>query len=123
MKDKKNITSCRLKQLMQERKLKQVDILNLSIPYQLEFNITMNKSSLSQYINGRSNPDQHKLFLLSQTLGVSEAWLMGYDVPMNAEDHNPTVTRIVEVVDQLTENNQESVYEFAQNKLEEQQLE
>ena len=34
---------------------------------------------MSQYINGKSTPDQEKLVLLARTLGVSEAWLMGYD--------------------------------------------
>ena len=39
-------TSARLKQLMSERNLKQVDILRLSEPYQKELNIKMSKSTL-----------------------------------------------------------------------------
>lgn len=75
------LTSTRLKKIMKERNLKQIDILNKSEKYQKELGIKMSKSHLSQYVNGKSSPDQHKLFLLSKTLGVSEAWLMGYDVP------------------------------------------
>ena len=41
--------------------------------------IKLGKSALSQYVSGKSIPDQDKLVLLSKTLGVSEAWLMGYD--------------------------------------------
>ncbi|MBC2285862.1 helix-turn-helix domain-containing protein, partial [Listeria booriae] len=74
-------TSQRLKELMNERGLKQVDILKKSLPYQKEFEIKMSKSTLSQYVTGVQSPDQDRIFLLSKTLGVSEPWLMGYDVP------------------------------------------
>lgn len=75
----KRNTSQRLKQVMEERGLRQVDILEMSKPYQREFDIKLGKSALSQYISGKTVPDQDKLVLLSKTLGVSEAWLMGYD--------------------------------------------
>lgn len=38
--------------------------------------------SLSQYMNGKINPKQDRIFILARVLSVSEAWLMGYDVPM-----------------------------------------
>lgn len=75
----KRDTSQRLKQIMEERGLRQVDILEMSKPYQEVFNVKLGKSALSQYISGKTVPDQDKLVLLSKTLGVSEAWLMGYD--------------------------------------------
>jgi len=78
-------TSDRLKQLMRERKLKQVDILNKSKPYQKKYGVNLSKSHLSQYVNGKSQPDQHKLFILAETLNVNEAWLMGYDVKKERE--------------------------------------
>ena len=77
----KQTTQQRLNQLMSERNLKQVDILNMSLPLQKETGIKMSKSHLSQYVNGKSSPDQYKLYLLAKTLNVSEAWLLGYDVP------------------------------------------
>lgn len=84
----KNTTASRLKQVMSERNLKQVDVISLSKPHQKELGVKLGKSALSQYINGKSTPDQEKLVLLSKTLGVSEAWLMGYDAPM-ANDQQP----------------------------------
>jgi transcriptional regulator with XRE-family HTH domain len=36
---------------------------------------------MSQYCNGKVKPKQNKLFLLAAALNVSEAWLMGHDVP------------------------------------------
>ena len=85
----KNTTASRLKQVMSERNLKQVDVISLSKPHQKELGVKLGKSALSQYINGKSTPDQEKLVLLSKTLGVSEAWLMGYDVPM-VNESQPT---------------------------------
>ena len=83
----KSTTSERLHKLMSERNLRQVDILNLSQKYQKELGIKMGKSALSQYISGKSVPDQNKLVLLGKTLNVSESWLMGYDVPRERNDN------------------------------------
>lgn len=85
----KNTTASRLQQVMSERNLKQVDVISLSKVHQKELGVKLGKSALSQYINGKSTPDQEKLVLLARTLGVSEAWLMGYDVPMT-KDSQPT---------------------------------
>lgn len=71
----------RINQIMKEKKLRQIDVLNLAKPFQEKYNIKFYKSHLSQYVNGKSNPDNEKIFLLSKVFGVSEAWLLGYDVP------------------------------------------
>ena len=71
----------RINQLMKEKRLRQIDVLNLAKPLQEKYNIKFSKSHLSQYVNGKSNPDNKKIFLLSKVFGVTEAWLLGYDVP------------------------------------------
>ena len=71
----------RINKIMKEKKLRQIDVLNLAKPFQEKYNIKFYKSHLSQYVNGKSNPDNEKIFLLSKVFGVSEAWLLGYDVP------------------------------------------
>lgn len=81
VKTKKENTSTRLKYLMQKRNIRQIDILNLCKPLCEEYGIKMNKSDLSQYVSGKSEPGQDKLYILCCALNVSEAWLMGYDVP------------------------------------------
>ena len=83
--DKRVSTGTRLKQIMSERGLKQVDILKASEPYQKKFNVQLKKSTLSQYVNDKQSPDDNRIYLLSQTLGVSEPWLMGFDV--SKENH------------------------------------
>ena len=71
----------RINQIMREKKLRQIDVLNLAKPFQEKYNIKFYKSHLSQYVNGKSNPDNEKIFLLSKVFGVSAAWLLGYYVP------------------------------------------
>nr|DAT73785.1 MAG TPA: repressor protein [Caudoviricetes sp.] len=78
-------TSDRLNQLMAERNWKQVDIINNSKKFQEKLGVQLGKSALSQYVNGVQAPDQKKLSLLALTFDVSEAWLMGYDVPRERE--------------------------------------
>ena len=74
-------TAERLKQIMKERGLKQVDILELTKPYSEKYLIRINKSDLSQYVSGKTTPGQWKLTILGLALNVSEGWLMGLDVP------------------------------------------
>ena len=76
----KETTTNRLRQLIAETGLKQVEILEKSKPFQKELDVKMGKSALSQ----------DKLVLLAKTFGVSEAWLLGFDVP-----RKPSSTNIV----------------------------
>ena len=82
---KESNTSMRLKKIMGEQSLKQVDILEKSKPYCDQHNIKLTKSDLSQFVNGKVEPGSSKLGILALSLGVSETWLMGYDVPMERE--------------------------------------
>lgn len=40
------------------------------------------RSALSSYLSGKYAPKQDNIFRISKALNVSEAWLMGADVPM-----------------------------------------
>lgn len=87
---KKTTTSERLKCLMSERQLRQVDILNLCKPYCEKYNVKVDKNHISQYINGKAEPRQDKLSILAMALDVDEAWLIGFDVPMKKTSDPPT---------------------------------
>ena len=76
-------TSNRLKELMRAKDLKQVDILNKAQALGNIYDVKFNKSDLSQYVSGKTEPNQDKLFILSKALDVDVTWLMGYDVPSN----------------------------------------
>ena len=44
------------------------------------------KSSLSLYLSGAYEPKQDRVYDMAKALNVSEAWLMGYDVPMERQE-------------------------------------
>lgn len=58
------------------RKLRQVELCKYA---------GVGKSAMSQYIKGSFMPKPDKVAALAEALNVSEAWLMGYDVPMERE--------------------------------------
>lgn len=88
MNEKITDTKTRLQQIMNLRGLKQVDIQRKCEPYCEKFGVKMNKSDLSQYVSGKVEPSQYKLMILGMALNVSEAWLMGFDVPMERQINN-----------------------------------
>ena len=79
-------TADRLKQIMSERGLKQVDILEACKPYCERYGIQLKKNDLSQYVSGKVEPKQDKLSILGMALNVNEVWLMGYNVPAGRKE-------------------------------------
>lgn len=82
-------TAQRLREIMSQRGLRQVDIIHMAEPYCEKYKIQLGKSDLSQFVSGKVVPGQWKLSILAMALGVSEAWLMGFDVPMEREESTP----------------------------------
>lgn len=74
-------TSVRLKQAMDEKGMRQVDLLEAVKPYCKRYGVNISKGQLSQYLAGRNEPGQTRIFILALALDVSEAWLMGLDHP------------------------------------------
>lgn len=50
----------------------------------------IDKGQLSSYISGKYKPRQNNIDALSSVLNVNEAWLMGFDVPMERGDSATT---------------------------------
>ena len=67
-------TADRLKQIMSERGLKQVDILEACKPYCERYGVQLKKNDLSQYVSGKVEPKQDKLSILGMALNVNEVW-------------------------------------------------
>lgn len=99
---KKENTSIRLKQIMDNRNLKQVDILDMTKPYCVKYDVKMNKSDISQYVSGKVEPNQEKLFILAKALSVNEAWLMGFDVPMKKELSSSEAEGDIELIEKFS---------------------
>ena len=101
-------TSDRLKQLMKERNMKQVDVLELIQPFCKAYNVHFGKSTISQYVSGKTEPGQDKLSILGLAFNVNEAWLMGYAVPRErkmptSENQDGLDAEMMSLFDLLTE--------------------
>ncbi len=59
-------------------------------PLELSLKTKIPKSSISQYMSGYAKPKADRIYAISKALNVSEAWLMGYDVPMERDSAAPT---------------------------------
>lgn len=104
----------RLQQALSLREKKPVDLAkDLNIP----------KSAVSQYLSGKSkNMPSKRLYAIAKYLDVSEAWLMGYDVPMGRTDVQKNNDIIVDIVMRMrTDSNFLSLVETL-NGLEEEKL-
>lgn len=77
--ERKETCAIRIRKGLTERCMKQSDLCRITkIP----------KSAISQYLSGEFEPKQNRIYLIAKALNVSEAWLMGYDVPMEIEKEN-----------------------------------
>ena len=74
------------------------------------------KSSLSLYLSGAYEPKQDRIYDMARVLNVNEAWLMGYDVPMEKEKNSPSDKL------QLTEGEQLLLELFRQVPVDQQEL-
>lgn len=75
---KEKVESCgkRIAEALNLKGIKQADLCKLAkVP----------KSSLSLYLSGAYEPKQDRIYDMAKALNVSEAWLMGYDVPMERQ--------------------------------------
>jgi transcriptional regulator with XRE-family HTH domain len=110
----------RLKIASHVRKLKQVELCEKT---------GIKKSRMSQYFNGVFEPKQDGVYLLANALNVSEAWLMGYDVPMEPQikssklTDNELAANVCDLMSKLDSQNQkialaqlETLLKFQENK-------
>ncbi|EGQ3411821.1 helix-turn-helix domain-containing protein [Staphylococcus pseudintermedius] len=97
----------RLKQIMSERKISQSELSRRT---------SIGRNSISDYLNGKYEAKQDKVFELAKALNVNEAWLMGFDISKNREIENS----ITSIYDKLTPPRQKRVLDFANEQLNEQ---
>ena len=71
--------SKRLKQAMELRNYKQIDLVNKT---------GIDKSLISSYLSGKYKAKQDNIHILAEALDVNEAWLMGYDLKMTIDERN-----------------------------------
>ena len=82
MNEQKEASYKRIRQAMELRGIKSVDLVQAT---------GLGKSAISQYISGKYEPKQVAIHKIAKALNVSEAWLMGYDVPIQRAEEIKTV--------------------------------
>lgn len=99
----------RLKEVLDKKGLRAVDLMDKTgVP----------KSAISFYLAGKSQPKADRLYTIAQALDISEAWLLGYDVPMARSLESKKNDQLVKLVTRMR--NDESFFNsvVALNKLE-----
>lgn len=92
MSNKSGELSDRLKLAMNLRGLRPIDLSeHTGIP----------KSMVSYYLSGKSQPKADRLYKLAQLLQVNEAWLMGYDVPMERSPEQKRNDELEKIINRL----------------------
>jgi transcriptional regulator with XRE-family HTH domain len=87
----------RLKKAMDAHNMKAVELCEKTgIP----------KGAVSYYLSGKSVPKADRLYLICKVLDVSEAWLLGYDVPMARSQEQKNNDTIASIVVELKTNNE-----------------
>lgn len=69
---------------LKNRLTKALSIRNMK-PLELSIKTNIPKSSISQYMSGYTKPKDERIYAIAKALDVSEAWLMGFDVPMERD--------------------------------------
>lgn len=74
---------------LKNRLKKALSIRNMK-PIELSEKTGIPKSAISQYMSGYTKPKQDRIYYISKALNINEAWLMGYDVPMEKQSSTHT---------------------------------
>lgn len=59
------------------------------------------KGAVSYYLAGKSKPKADRLYIIAQALGVSEAWLLGYDVPISRTEDQKKNDQLAKLIVRL----------------------
>lgn len=65
----------------------------------------LDRGSISSYLSGKYEPKQKAIYKLSKALDVSEAWLLGFDVPMYRTEEQKKNDHLADMVVLMRENN------------------
>ena len=82
----------RLKKAMDAAGKKQADLVRET---------GLDRGSISSYLSGKYEPKQKAIYKLAASLGVSEPWLMGYDVPMARTDEQKKNDQLAKLIVRL----------------------
>lgn len=98
----------RLNQLMTEKNISQNKLAEMT---------GITQSSISDWANGKYKPRQDKVYLLSEALNVSPAYLLGYTDNENLDQNTPKNdnSKIDRLYNQLNDEGKEKVITYTQD--------
>ena len=85
----------RLREAMKRAGKKQADLVRET---------GLDRGSISSYLSGKYEPKQKAIYKLSKALDVSEAWLLGYNVPAHRTDEQKKNDHLAEMVVKMRAN-------------------
>ena len=86
----------RLQQALNRKGWKAVDLVEATgVP----------KGAISYYLSGKSKPKADRLYILAQALDISEAWLLGYDVPITRTDDQKKNDQLAKLIVRMRTDN------------------
>lgn len=77
----------RLKELLEIKHIKQTDIAEAA---------DISRSAISKYLANTLEPKTATIYAIADAVGVSDRWLFGYDVPMEAPKEKEVIAKMVE---------------------------
>ena len=82
----------RLKEALGMRQMRAIDLAEASgVP----------KSAISFYLAGKSKPKADRLYIIAQALNINEAWLLGYDVPIERSPESKKNDQLAKLIVRL----------------------
>lgn len=86
----------RLREAMDRRGMRATDLVEKTgIP----------KGTISYYLSGKTEPKADRIYLIAQALNISEAWLLGYDVPMERSQEQKKNDQLAKLIVKMRTDN------------------
>lgn len=82
----------RLKEALNKAGKKQADLVRET---------GLDRGSVSSYLSGKYEPKQKAIYKMASALDVSEAWLLGYDVPMRRSEEQKKNDQLAKLIVKL----------------------
>lgn len=64
----------------------------------------LDRGAISSYLSGKYEPKQRAIYALAVALDVNEAWLLGYDVPMDRTAESKKNDQLAQLVVKMRNN-------------------
>ena len=89
MENQKATIAQRLREALTASGMKQADLVRET---------GLDRGSISSYLSGKYEPKQKAIYKMARALGVSESWLLGFDVPKHRTDEQKKNEQLAKLI-------------------------